>query len=85
MEPLASDYRHYSIERLIREYLMETQRIDERNRKQSQKLIKDEILDRARRIVKFLEDEKHIEYDLKNRTIDEEVESVMRWIVGIGG
>lgn len=85
MEPLASDYRHYPLERLIREYLMETQRIDERNRKQSQKLIKDEILDRARRVIRFLENEECIKIDLKNRTIDEEVESVMRWIVGIGG
>lgn len=85
MEPLASDYRHYSLERLIREYLMETQRIDERNRKQSQKLIKEEILDRARRVVRFLENEECIKIDLKNRTIDEEVASVMRWIVGIGG
>lgn len=83
MEPLASDYRHYSFERLIREYLMEIQRIDERNSKQSKKLIKEEILDRAKRIVRFLEDEEHIEYDLKNRTIDEEVASVLKWIVGI--
>lgn len=76
-----SNYRFKSLEELIFSYLWEMDRTNKEDAAQTQKLIKSEILERAKRLVKVLEDTESVEDDLKRRSLEEEVESIMKWVV----
>ena len=74
-------YRFMTLETLIRIYIDETHRINQDDKAITQKLVKNEIRARMNRLIRALEDEENIEYDLKNRTPEEEAAAFMRWIV----
>ena len=74
-------YRFMTLEKLISTYVDETRRINQEDKKITQKLIKDEIRSRMNRLIRTLEDEASLEYDLKTRTPEEEAKAIMRWVV----
>jgi hypothetical protein len=75
------EYRYRSTEKLIEDYIFEYGRKNDEDRKRTQKLIKQELLERANRLIRVLEDEENIKFDLKNRTIEEEAQAIIKWVV----
>lgn len=74
-------YRFKSLEELIYSYIWEMDRINNEDREKTQKLIKSEILERAKRLIRTLEDVESLKSDLERRSIEEEVSSIMKWVV----
>lgn len=74
-------YRFKSIEELIYSFIWEMDRINDEDREKTQKLIKSEILERAKRLIRMIEDTENLKSDLERRSIEEEVASIMKWIV----
>lgn len=75
------EYRFASLEKLIETHIWENDRINKEDRQKTQKLIEQEIMDRAKRLVRILKDTENIEFDLKNKSLEEEVEGIIRWVV----
>ena len=76
-----SSYRFDKLETLIEKHIWENDRIDAEDRKTTQRLIEQELRERTERLIRVLRDTQSIQYDLKNRNIEEEVTSIMRWVV----
>lgn len=76
-----SNYRFKTLNNLVSTYIDETRRINQEDKKITQKLIKDEIKARTARLLRALEDEASLEFDLKRRTPEEEAEAIIRWII----
>ena len=76
-----SSYRFDTLDSLIEKHIFENGRINKEDRETAQKLIEVEIMERAKRLIRLLKDTKNIEYDLKNRTVEEEVASIMQHVV----
>lgn len=76
-----SSYRFDTLDSLIEKHIFENGRINKEDRETNQKLIEVEIMERAKRLIRLLKDTKNIEYDLKNRTVEEEVASIMQHVV----
>lgn len=76
-----SSYRFDTLDSLIEKHIFENDRINKEDRETTQKLIEVEIMERAKRLIRLLKDTKNIEYDLKNRTVEEEVASIMQHVV----
>jgi len=74
-------YRFKSIEELIYSFIWEMDRINDEDREKTQKLIKSEILERAKRLIRTLEDTENLKNDLERKSIEEEVSSIMKWVV----
>lgn len=76
-----NSYRFKSLEELIYSYIWEMDRINDDDREKTQKLIKGEILERTKRLIRTLEDVESLKSDLERRSIEEEVSSIMKWVV----
>lgn len=74
-------YRFKSLEELIYSFIWEMDRINDEDREKTQKLIKSEILERAKRLIRTLEDTENLKNDLERKSIEEEVSSIMKWVV----
>lgn len=76
-----NSYRFKPLEELIYSFIWEMDRINDDDREKTQKLIKGEILERAKRLIRTLEDVESLKSDLERRSIEEEVSSIMKWVV----
>lgn len=76
-----SNYRMDSLTKLIEKHLFENDRINKEDKERTQNLIEQEIMERAKRIIKVLKDTENIEIDLKRKTIEEEAAGIVRWIM----
>ena len=78
-----SNYRYRTLDSLIETYIDEHKRINREDRETTQRLIKAELQERMRRLIRLLDDVKSLEYDLKNRTMEEEIASIKRYVLNI--
>lgn len=76
-----NSYRFKTLNKLLSTYIDETRRINQEDKEITQSLIKNELCDRFKRLIRVLEDEKNLECDLKNRTPEEEAEAIIRWVL----